>query len=161
MHRRDAPIGASFLLLAFAVLWHIRDFPSAPGQPHGPALFPGLIATGLALCSALLMLQAWRAADGRGASSVAPETGIPGPGAGRWFAFALTVGALVCYALLVERLGFLPTAFVLLGGLLWAYGVRRSLIAPIALVAALGIHTAFYKLLKVPLPWGLLSGLAW
>ena len=49
----------------------------------------------------------------------------------------------------------------MLAGLLWAYGVRRALIAPIALIASLVVHTVFYKLLKVPLPWGVLSGLTW
>lgn len=39
MRLGDAPIGAAFLALAVAVLWHIRDFPPAPGQPYGPALF--------------------------------------------------------------------------------------------------------------------------
>jgi putative tricarboxylic transport membrane protein len=31
----------------------------------------------------------------------------------------------------------------------------------IALVAALLIHAAFYKLLRVPLPWGVLMPIAW
>ena len=29
------------------------------------------------------------------------------------------------------------------------------------MVAALLVHAVFYKLLKVPLPWGVLSGLTW
>jgi len=32
---------------------------------------------------------------------------------------------------------------------------------PIAIVMTLLIHYAFYKLLKVPLPWGLLQSIAW
>jgi putative tricarboxylic transport membrane protein len=32
---------------------------------------------------------------------------------------------------------------------------------PVALASALLIHTIFYKLLKVPLPWGILTPLAW
>ena len=42
------------------------------------------------------------------------------------------------------------------------FGVRprvRSL--PLALVVTLVIHYAFYKLLRVPLPWGVLQGIAW
>jgi putative tricarboxylic transport membrane protein len=31
----------------------------------------------------------------------------------------------------------------------------------ISLIATLVIHTAFYKLLRVPLPWGLLTPIAW
>ena len=31
----------------------------------------------------------------------------------------------------------------------------------IAVIAALVVHFAFYKLLRVPLPWGVLTGVAW
>jgi len=41
------------------------------------------------------------------------------------------------------------------------YGVARKWILPIAVIVTLGIHYAFYKLLKVPLPWGLLQGVAY
>jgi putative tricarboxylic transport membrane protein len=35
----------------------------------------------------------------------------------------------------------------------------RSIV--IAVIAALVIHFVFYKLLRVPLPWGLLTPFAW
>jgi putative tricarboxylic transport membrane protein len=31
----------------------------------------------------------------------------------------------------------------------------------VAFLMALAIHYAFYKLLRVPLPWGVLQGIAW
>jgi putative tricarboxylic transport membrane protein len=34
-------------------------------------------------------------------------------------------------------------------------------VVPLAVVVTLIIHYAFYKLLRVPLPWGLLQGVAW
>ncbi len=43
----------------------------------------------------------------------------------------------------------------------WACGVPWGLNLGVALIATLAIHTAFYKLLKVPLPWGLLDRFAW
>ena len=57
--------------------------------------------------------------------------------------------------LAVEPLGFLPTAaiMVLVAGL--ALGARPALAVPIALVAPPLVHLAFYKLLRVPLPAGL------
>jgi len=39
--------------------------------------------------------------------------------------------------------------------------VPAKWIVPLAVAMTLGIHYAFYKLLKVPLPWGLLQGVAW
>ena len=161
MRLGDAPIGAAFLGLAVAVLWHIRDFPPAPGQPYGPALFPGLIAAGLAMASVLLMASAWRAgrqtSEGQ-ATGANVEVLAETP---RWLPFIATVGALVGYVALVDRLGFILTAFLMLCALFAAYRVRLALIAPVAAVATLLVHAAFYKLLKVPLPWGLLSGWTW
>ena len=166
----DAPIGAVFLALALAVLWHVSDYPPAPGQPYGPALFPGLIAVGLAICSSLLMFAPLR---GRGGDPMGREKAGPGsanlaassnsgassgPG---WIPFAITVSALVGYVVVVESLGFLPTAVLMLVALLRAYGVSAGRTALLAVVASLAVHTAFYKVLKVPLPWGILSGFAW
>ena len=39
--------------------------------------------------------------------------------------------------------------------------VRLALIVPVALVSTLVIHTLFYKGLRVPLPWGVLTPIAW
>lgn len=169
MRLGDAPIGAAFLALAVAVLWHIRDFPPAPGQPYGPALFPGLIAVGLAVASALLIASAWQssrraATFNRNAGEARDDLACAGPGsmpARRWLPFAATVATLIGYVAWVDRLGFIVTAFVMLCVLFAAYRVRLAWIVPVAAVSTLAVHTAFYKLLKVPLPWGLLSGWVW
>jgi putative tricarboxylic transport membrane protein len=45
---------------------------------------------------------------------------------------------------------------------LWfAFGVRRRVILPMAIAVTLTIHYMFYSVLRVPLPWGLLGGIAW
>jgi putative tricarboxylic transport membrane protein len=77
------------------------------------------------------------------------------------FAFALTIGINVFYILLVDTLGFIPTGVIYLSALFAVFGVRLVWIFPLALLLTLAIHTAFYKLLKVPLPWGLLQGFIW
>jgi putative tricarboxylic transport membrane protein len=41
------------------------------------------------------------------------------------------------------------------------FGVRLRNNLTLAVIVTLGIHYAFYKLLKVPLPWGVLQGWAW
>ena len=153
MRFNDAVIGSVLLLLSLAVLWHIREFPDFPGQPHGPALFPGVIASGLALASLLLIRDGLR--------SGAPALQIAGAGERGLLPFAVTVGSLFFYYFASEWLGFVVCAIAMLVALLWSYGVRRVLIAPVAIGATLVIHTAFYKLLKVPLPWGLLHPVAW
>jgi putative tricarboxylic transport membrane protein len=157
----DAVWGALLLLFSGVLLVHVQGFPRIPGQQVGPALFPGFLAAGLAVCGALLIVKglATRRAWGERAEWIA----FAGWTRSRKHvvAFALTLGVNVLYILAVDRLGFIPLGVIYLGLLFWVYGVPAKWIAPLAVVMTLGIHYAFYKLLKVPLPWGLLQGVAW
>ncbi len=122
-----------------------------PGQKFGPAWFPGLIAIGLGVCGALLIRSGMRA---RGALVAAPEW-IHRPQPRR--AVTAMLAGLVFYILLADRLGFHLTGMLVL--LLWvrALGASWRVTAGVAVVATLAIHLAFYKALRVPLPWGLLE----
>lgn len=155
MRVHDSLMGAVLLLLSLAVLWHIQSFPPAAGQQFGPALFPGLIAGGLALASLLLAWQGWRT----GGPLLARNAGMRSPR--HLLAFATVLGGMVFYILAVDALGFLICAFAVLLATQAALGVRPTMAVGVALVATLVIHTCFYKLLRVPLPWGWLQPLAW
>ena len=158
----DAVWGALFALLGAAILWHVQGFPRIPGQNVGPALFPGIVAAALVVCGAVLIakgLRARRRATGVvGRWIAAPEWLRSRP---QILAFAVLVASNVFYLVVVDRLGFLLTAFVYLAALMWVLRVRLAIAVPVALVMALAIHYAFYKLLRVPLPWGVLQGVAW
>lgn len=161
MKLNDAVWGALFALLGAAILWHVQGFPRIPGQNVGPGLFPGVLAVALLVSGALLIASGLKARRADGAASrwaVAPD----------WLrsqrhllAFAVLVASNVFYLLAVDRLGFLLTAFVYLAALMGVLRVRLALVLPVALIMALAIHYAFYKLLRVPLPWGVLQGIAW
>ena len=161
MKLNDAVWGVLLIALGAAVLVYVQRFGTIPGQQFGPAIFPGLIAVGLAICGALLVASgvAARARDGASARWVAFSHWIRSPR--HVIAFAVTVGVNVFYILAVDALGFIVTGVVYLGVLFAAFGVRPAWILPIAAVITLVIHTSFYKLLKVPLPWGLLQGFIW
>jgi putative tricarboxylic transport membrane protein len=75
--------------------------------------------------------------------------------------FGLVVADLIFYAVAVDALGFLVTAVVFLAVLMWSFGVRPRVIGPVAVGVALAVHVGFYTVLRVPLPWGLLEGIAW
>ena len=161
MRLNDAVWGALLLLFSGVLLVHVQGFPRIPGQQVGPALFPGFLAVGLAVCGALLIVKglATRRAWGERAEWIA----FAGWTRSRKHvvAFALTLGVNVLYILAVDKLGFIPLGVIYLGLLFWVYGVPAKWIVPLAIAMTLGIHYAFYKLLKVPLPWGLLQGVAW
>ena len=161
MKLNDAVWGALFALVGAAILWHVQGFPRIPGQNVGPGLFPGVLALAMLVCGALLIATGLKARRGAGATfrwAAAPE----------WLrsrrhllAFAVLVASNVFYLLVVERLGFLLTAFVYLTALMWVLRVRLAVAVLVAFLMALAIHYAFYKLLRVPLPWGVLQGIAW
>jgi len=146
----DRVTGAVLMALGAAAAWGGSRLPAVPGQDVGPAAFPMLIGFGLMLCGALIAL-------GIGQSFEAPEEAEAGP-ARPWYAglkVLVPPALLLFYMLAVEPLGFLPTAaiMVLVAGL--ALGARPVLAVPIALIAPPLVHLAFYKLLRVPLPAGL------
>ena len=153
MKVNDALIGAALVVLGAVVLWHIQGFPPMPGQKYGPAWFPGLIAIGLVLCGALLIASRLRATAPEALFALPEWTRRVRPVA----SVVSVVAGLVVYVLAVDTLGFHVTAAALL--LVWSrlLGASWRLAVPVSIAATVVIHLAFYKLLKVPLPWGLLE----
>ncbi len=152
MKVNDALSGAGLAALGAVVLWHIQGFPAMPGQKFGPAWFPGVIAAGLLACGVLLMLRAQR-----GPWLARPEwTRRARPAIG----VASVIGGLLFYVVAADRLGFHLTGLLLLT--LWCRvlgaGWRVSL--AVSVIATLAIHMSFYKLLRIPLPWGVLERFA-
>ena len=157
MKFNDAVFGAVLLLLGLAVLVHVPSFPTIPGQNVGPALFPGLIAGGLVACALMLIVN--------GIRHRATEPWID---TGEWMrsrrhigAFFVTIGAVVAYIVLADKLGFLIVGPLVLLALFLAYGVRPVTAIIVAIAVTFVIHYAFYKLLRVPLPWGVLTRFAY
>jgi len=150
----DAVMGGMLLVLAAAIGVYVSGFPGMPGQRYGAALFPGMIAAGLATCGVLLLA--------RGLREKAPSFEFaPWTREGTLVAnFALVCGSLLFYIFASETLGFMVTGTLLLFVLFLKLGVRLSVSFVVAPIAALVIHLLFYKLLKVPLPWGILEFMA-
>ena len=157
MKLHDTLFGVFFLALGALVLFAVKGYPNIPGQPVGPALFPGLIAIGLCISGVILVFK--------GLQNRTPTA---------WFEWeewvhsprhvlALTVllASIVFYIAVAESLGFLFTSFLMLVAFFKALRVhwRRTLM--VAVIATLVVHFAFYKLLRVPLPWGVLTPWAW
>jgi putative tricarboxylic transport membrane protein len=156
MKLSDTLSGLLTLTFGIAIVAYATTFPPMPGQPVGPSLFPIVIGTGMAVFGAGLILAGLR------------HRTTPWIEAGEWvrhprlvLRFVLVVADVVAYALVVGWLGFFITSVAFLTVLLLAFGVTRRWIVPIAGVVTLGVHYVFYTLLHVPLPWGLLGGLAW
>lgn len=132
--------------------------PPVPGQPVGPNVFPLVIGAGLAVCGLMI-------AFGIGHSFEEEEELIPlEPGQqvvvrSRFIETIRTLlppALLLFYVVAVDRLGFIITAGLIVLATSTALGARLKLAIPLALLAPVGIHLIFAKLLRVPLPAGLL-----
>jgi len=155
VHFSDSLFGLVLLGAAVAIVWHAQSFPAMPGQDYGPALFPVLIGVGFGLCGAALLVGGLR----RRQPWVQWDDWVHSH---RHLANFLAVPvALGFYILASDWLGFLPTSVLLLTGLFVKLRGRPLSSLVVAVAVTLLIHTVFSRYLLVPLPWGLLTPLAW
>ncbi len=157
MKLNDAVFGLLLLILGLTVLAIVQDYPKIPGQQVGPALFPGLIAVGLCVGGLILLARGWRARAT--AQWLVWDDWMRSPR--HVLALAVLIGSVLFYILVSQWLGFLISAVLILTVLFRVLLLPMGRSVLIAVVATLVIHFAFYKLLRVPLPWGVLTPYAW
>ena len=145
-------LGAVFLALSIAVLVTVQGFPKIPGQSIGPGAFPGLIAVLLAGCSVALIWRGWRERGSQPLVAMGAWLGSPR----HLLNFLVATGALAFYVLAADKLGFLICGTIILLALFLTLRVRPLLAVVLAVLSPIVIHVIFYKLLRVPLPWGVL-----
>jgi putative tricarboxylic transport membrane protein len=157
MRLNDAVTGVLLLALAIAILFNVSVFPVIPGQSVGPSLFPSVLGSLLAVCALLLIRE-----------GLTTTKSQPWFVLGDWVRsvhhlknFLLTLACLVFYILASDTLGFIVCSTLILAVLFLAFSVRLKLVLPLAILVTLVIHAAFYKGLRVPLPWGILQPLQW
>jgi putative tricarboxylic transport membrane protein len=154
----DRLFGVLICLLGIAVVRHSAGFPGIAGQYYGPALFPTVIGWGLVACGLVLLGAGLRRAGLRGPLLAFPD----------WLAsprgllnVVLMLGAIVAFVLVGDLIGFQILAFSTLFLLYLTAGrsLARSLGA--ALVVTVLLELLFGRLLRVPLPRGLLTDVPW
>ena len=128
-----------------------------PGQTFGPGLFPTLIGAGLILSGLGLIVS--RVRSGERQPVIEVDAWVRNPRL--LFDFALVVGGLLFYILFSEDLGYFIAAPIALAAFLFATGTRPLVVLPVAVIVPPLMHYIFYTLLKVPLPWGVLTRYAW
>jgi putative tricarboxylic transport membrane protein len=165
----DWVTGAMLVALGAASYWGGSLLPPVPGQQVGPNVFPMVIGGALVTCGVLIMLGVGRTfeedekivtsargdvADG---DTIDPPRGYVATFLGGGWKVLLPPVALFFYYFASERLGFWITALVMVFGLAWSQGAKLKHAVALAIVAPAVLHLVFYKLLRVPLPPGLLK----
>ena len=108
------------------------------------------IGVGLALLALVVMVRSWRGlADDHEATQEARK-------AEHYGSAAAIIGAVVAYIALADRIGFLLVAPLCLLAVFLALRVKPVPALLWAVAGTIVVHVAFYKLLRVPLPWGVL-----
>jgi putative tricarboxylic transport membrane protein len=136
--------------------------PPVPGQQVGPNVFPMVVGIGLVICGGMIAMGVGRRFEEQAQAELAAHsTGEEEQVTYRWWVAAMRVllppALLVFYALAVDRLGFLVTAAIMVVASARALGAGWLLTVSVAICGPLFVSLAFGKLLRVPLPPGLLA----
>jgi putative tricarboxylic transport membrane protein len=158
MRLPDRVTGLFLVGLGAAAAYGGWQLPPVPGQPVGPNVFPLVIGTGLALCGLAIAFGIGRSFEEE-EELIPVEGGQPTPPpTGKFYGLRalLPPALLLFYVMVADRLGFIITAALIVFVTSTALGARWKLSLPLAVLAPIGIHLIFSKLLRVPLPAGLL-----
>src|SRR5262245_18813418 len=164
MQLSDRVTGLFMVALGSLAAYGGSRLPPVPGQQIGPNVFPLVVGIGLAICGAMIALRIGRRYEDEAEADLARLTAqnvmeadiavrVPG-----WFSLKALVppDLLLFYVVAVDALGFLPTAAVMVLTASLALGAHVRLAVPLAIAAPLFVNLVFAKLLRVPLPSGLL-----
>jgi putative tricarboxylic transport membrane protein len=163
MRLPDSVTGSFLVVLGAAAAYGGWLLPPVPGQPVGPNVFPLVIGTGLALCGLAIVFGIGHSFEEEeelipveeGQAKEQAEAAAP---QGRFYGLRalLPPALLLFYVVAADRLGFIITAALMVYATSTALGAKWKLALPLAALAPFGIHLIFGKLLRVPLPAGLL-----
>ena len=135
--------------------------PPVPGQQVGPSIFPMVIGIGLAICGLMIAFGIGHTFEEEAEADLAAHSdAVPEEAVSHGALFNLRVlippALLLFYVFAVDALGFMLTAGTIVLAAALAFGANVRLALPLAVLAPVGVHLVFAKLLRVPLPPGLL-----
>jgi putative tricarboxylic transport membrane protein len=157
MRLPDRVTGLFLVGLGAAAAYGGWKLPPVPGQPVGPNVFPLVIGIGLLLCGLAIAFGIGHTFEEE--EEIIPFEGgeAPAPRGKLYGLRALLPPALLLfYVAVADRVGFILTAAIIVYVTATALGARWKLALPLTVGAPIVIHLIFSKLLRVPLPIGLL-----
>jgi putative tricarboxylic transport membrane protein len=157
MHLPDRLTGSVLVVLGVLAAYGGSRLPPVPGQQVGPSVFPMVVGAGLVLCGVLIALGIGRHLEDEAEADLAAIEGPPVEAARPLSGLRalLPPALLLFYVLAADRFGFIVTGAIVILATALALGARWRLAVPLAVLAPFGVHLVFGKLLRVPLPAGL------
>jgi putative tricarboxylic transport membrane protein len=136
--------------------------PPVPGQRIGPNVFPLVIGVSLCLCGLMIAFRIGHSFEEEAEADLAAHSNLPTEeqvlaAHGPLYKLRVLIppALLIFYAMAADRLGFYVTTALMIVTAALVFGARPRLAVPLALIAPVLVHVVFYKLLRVPLPAGL------
>jgi putative tricarboxylic transport membrane protein len=147
----DTVVGAGFVAAGALVFAGTLHYPTLEGGHPGPSLFPRILATLMVAFGGVLGLQGVRARD------VTDEVAWLQLHRNPAFINALVVLAgVLAYIFFVERVGFLIMGALVIFVIMWRLQVPVLKAVLVAILFNTAVHFLFAKILRVPLPLGIL-----
>lgn len=161
MQLSDRISGSFLVVLGALTTFGGSRLPPVPGQPVGPNVFPIVIGVGLALCGALIAMRIGHSFEDDSLVELSPDDpSYKPPELEKPWTYGLRAlippALLIFYAVASNTLGFIPTAAIITFLTSIALGGSLRLAIPLAIACPVFVHLVFAKLLRVPLPGGLL-----
>ena len=150
MKKADIVGGLIGILIGLYALWEGSKMPEDVVMKIGPSFFPNILAALLILFSLVLIVNALR---GKSKGEVAPLK-LSDKGVQRGL---ITLVSAVLFCVVLDPLGFIPTAIIFLVFMMWVMGNRKPAMLAIAPpLVTLTIWLIFEKVLNLSMPAGIL-----
>jgi putative tricarboxylic transport membrane protein len=144
----DAVLGGGGIILGLAAFAQAQTFPKMPDGTPGPSLFPQILGVMLAITGAIIVVQSVRPHRDEGQSYTRDALLKAG----------LVLVVIAVYVAVVQRVGFLITALLVTGSLMFVLGVRWRILLPTTIALVIASRILFQEVLRVPLPVGIWGG---
>jgi putative tricarboxylic transport membrane protein len=155
MRLDDRILGAVLVLISGLIILESLTFPKLASMSVGPSLFPIVLSVALGIGGILLAVSRQLSPE--------PTVWFQLPEGQRhakaWLRVAAVFGSCILFAAFGQTLGFVIVGCLALLWLLLAFGVKPSLAVIIALVVVFVIDIFLVRVMRIPLPLGILSSL--
>lgn len=149
MKKNDIIFGSIFIVLGIFIFTQTVSYPSLDKGHPGPGLFPNLLAILFIIFGGVLIYKARR-------PLTAEEEEAALPTQKRVTNAFFVLGIIIVYVAVVDIVGFLVTSAILLFLLMKRLGAPTLRGAIASICITLFINIMFLKILRVPLPPGIL-----
>lgn len=156
----DAINGLFAIALGLSMILLASGMPTVRHIEYGPGLFPTLVGSGLIGAGLVLIVRRAIRKQGYIRGWVTAELFTDSARRFPLLSLGVVISAVIFYISFVKALGFFPTMTLLLFSTIWWFDRRFVRAVITAMVATWVIHSFFYQMMSVQLPWGILTPLA-